>query len=196
MSFRCSSACRTSSKAFAPVWSEGWPQSREEFEALVDNVLDRLVWYAFRMLGSIDDAEDVVQEVLVRVYADRVKRRNVERVVPYLYRMVANACNERRRRDRNRPAAIELDRLDNVPDEKNGEQTRIAIVDELQWIEQLLSQLPAKQAEVIRLRVIDDLPLSDIARILGCLLPTAKSRLCYGLRKLRQIVPDPKEGNQ
>lgn len=196
MSFECSSDFPTSSHTSEQVWSDGWPQTREEFEALVDNVLDRLVWYAFRMLSSIDDAEDVVQEVLVRVYADRVKRRNVQRVVPYLYRMVANACHEHRRRDRNRPTAIELDRLDNVSDEENGAQAQITAVDELQWIEQLLSRLPAKQAEVIRLRVIDDLPLSDIAQILGCLLPTVKSRLCYGLRKLRQIVPYPKEGNR
>ena len=196
MSFECSSDFPASSHAYEQVWSNGWPQTREEFEALVDNVLDRLVRYAFSMLRSVDDAEDVVQEVLVRVYTDRVKRKNVQRVVPYLYRMVANACLERLRRDRKQPAQIESNRLNDVPDEKNNTRTQIVAIDELEWIEQLLSQLPAKQAEVVRLRVIDDLPLSDIAQILGCMLPTAKSRLCYGLRKLRQIVPAPKEGNR
>ncbi|MCE5199046.1 MAG: RNA polymerase sigma factor [Armatimonadota bacterium] len=191
-----SSGFPTDSQASEETGNCGWPQTLDEFELLVDNVLDRLVWYAFHTLGNADDAEDVVQEVLVRVYADRAKRRNVQRVMPYLYRMVANACRERCRRDRNKPTAIELDRLDNISDEKNGLQTQITIIDELQWIEHLLNQLPAKQAEVIRLRVIDDLPLSDIAQILGCLLPTVKSRLCYGLRKLRQIVSAPKEGNR
>ena len=178
------------------IWSGSWPQTREEFEALLVNVLDRLVRYAFRLLGSVDDAEDVVQDVLVRVYADRVKRRDVQRVVPYLYRMVANACAERRRRERNRPAAIESVRLEEIPHEQNDVQTQITDVDGLRWIEQLLIQLPPKQAEVVRLRVIDDLTLADIAIILRCSLPTAKSRLCYGLRKLRQIVPAAKEDDR
>ena len=196
MTFECSSNFPAGSQASEKIWSSGWPQTREEFEALVDNVLDRLVRYAFRMLRSVDDAEDVVQEVLVRVYADRVKRSNVIRVVPYIYRMVANTCLERRRRDRRRPAQIELIRLEDIPDEGNDAQTQVAAIDELQWIDHLLSQLPPKQAEVIRMRVIDDLSLSDIAQILRCSLPTTKSRLCYGLRKLRQIVPDPKEDNR
>jgi RNA polymerase sigma-70 factor (ECF subfamily) len=196
MSFECSSDFSTERQATEEIWSSGWPQTPREFEALVDNVLDRLVWHAFRMLRSVDDAEDAVQEVLVRVYADRVKRSNVQRVVPYLYRMVANACLERRRRDGNRPAQIDSVRLEDIPDEQNDVRAQVAAVDELQWIEQILSQLPPKQAEVIRLRVIDDLPLTDIAEILGCSLPTAKSRLCYGLRKLRVIVPNREEGNR
>lgn len=193
MSVECSSDLPHEREPAEEIWSSGWPQTPREFEALVDRVLDRLVRYAVRMLGSIDDAEDVVQEVLVRVYADRVKRKNVERVVPYLYRMVSNACLDRRRRERNRPAPIELARLEDIPDEGNEAHTQVEAIDELRWIEHHLSQLPTKQAEVIRLRVLDDLPLIDIAQIVGCSLSTAKSRLCYGLRKLRQVVPDPKE---
>lgn len=193
MLFEHSSSFSIDNQTNGTVFAGRWPQTREEFELLVDNVLDRLVRYAYSMLGSIDDAEDVVQEVLVRVYADRAKRKNVERVVPYLYRMVANACKERRRRERGRPAAVEVDRLNTLSDEDDNTH---AAVDELQWVEHLLNQLPPKQAEVVRLRVIDDMPLADIARILGCLLPTVKSRLCYGLRKLRQIVPDSREGNR
>lgn len=175
------------------IWNGGWPQTREEFEALAASVLDRLVRYAFRLLRSVDDAEDVIQDVLVRVYADRAKRKNVELVVPYLYRMVANACKERQRRDRRRPAAIKSVRLEEIPDEQDDTQAHLDTVSGLRWIEELLSQLPPKQAEVIRLRVIDDLSLSDIALIVHCSLPTAKSRLCYGLRKLRQIVPYAKD---
>jgi len=178
------------------TWNSGWPQTREEFEALVDIVLDRLVWYALRLLGSVDDAEDVIQDVLVRVYADRAKRKNVEQVVPYLYRMVANACKEHQRRDRKRPTAIESVRLEEIPDEQGGAQTHLDVVNGLRWVEELLDQLPPRQADVIRLRVIDDLTLSDIAHILCCSLPTAKSRLYYGLRKLRQIVPHAQEDNR
>lgn len=177
------------------IWSDGWPQNPQEFETLVDNIIDRLVWYAFRKLKNTDDAEDVVQEVLLKVYADRVKRSNVKKVVPYIYRMVANACLEHQRRNYKRPDQIEYVRLEDIPDETRYARQQTAMIEELEWIEKLLSQLPSKQAEVIRLRVIDDLPLVDIADITGCSMFTTKSRLYYGLRKLRQIIPDMEDDN-
>ena len=84
--------------ASAEAWEGPWPQSPEEFARLVEMYLDRLVRYAFRRLGSVEDAEDVVQEVLVRAFADRSKRRRTSGVAPYLYRCVANACTDLARR--------------------------------------------------------------------------------------------------
>lgn len=185
------------SKPDTPIqaWTAGWPQTAREFEALVDHVLDRLVWFAFRRLRDQGEAEDAVQEVLVRAYADRDKRRNVERVVPYLYRMVANACAERCRRPGYKPLSFEELRLDEAPDDPGRAPDQMAAVEHLHWIEDLLSRIPADQAEVIRLRVLDELSLADIAEVVGCSLSTAKSRLCYGLQKLRRIVPNPEVDN-
>ena len=78
----------------ADAWGTGWPQSPAEFETLVDACLDRLVGYAYRRLGNIEDAEDAVQEVLVRAFRDRSKRKRTSAVRPYLFRMVANACTD------------------------------------------------------------------------------------------------------
>ena len=191
-----SSDAATSRPEAAQVWTGGWPQTPREFEVLLDRLLDRLVWYAFRRLRDFGEAEDAVQDVLVRAYAGRIKRKNVVRVVPYLYRMVANACAERYRRSGIRPLSIDSVRLEEAPDERNQASERISAVDELQWIEQLLSRLPGRQADVVRLRVLDELPLADVAEIIGCSLPTTKSRLCYALQKLRRMVPRPEEGKR
>ena len=64
------------------AWNRAWPQTRREFEALVDACLDRLVRYAFSRLGNLQDAEDVVQEVFVRSFADRSKRKKSPRSAP------------------------------------------------------------------------------------------------------------------
>jgi len=188
-----SSDASTSRPEAAQVWTGGWPQTPREFEVLLDRLLDRLVWYAFRRLRDLGEAEDAVQDVLVRAYADRSKRMDVVRVVPYLYRMVANACAERYRRSGTRPLSIDSIDIEDLPDEKNRVSEQIAAVEQLEWIEQLLSRLPARQAEVVRLRVLDELPLAELAEIVGCSLPTAKSRLYYGLQKLRRMVPRPEE---
>jgi RNA polymerase sigma-70 factor (ECF subfamily) len=175
------------------AWDAGWPQSSKEFEGLVDAFADRLMSYAFRRLGNIPDAEDVVQDVFVRAFAERSQRRNVLRVGPYLYRMVDNACTDQLRKHKVSVISFDDIRADEIP---SGQQTPVevaAAADEMRRAEELLRSLPTRQAEVIRLRVFDELRLSQIADVLGCSIDTVSSRLRYGLEKLRKIIRRNKE---
>ena len=71
-----------------PVDAAGrWPQSVAEFEDLVETVQDELVHFAFCRLRSLEDAEDTVQDILVRAYLEREKHRGVTGVRPYLFRL-------------------------------------------------------------------------------------------------------------
>jgi RNA polymerase sigma-70 factor (ECF subfamily) len=170
------------------TWSSGWPQSPREFEALVDAYLDRLVRYAARRLGSIQDAEDVVQEVFVRAYMERVKCQAVVRTGPYLYRMVANACTDFLRKRRSCVASLEdIEPEEPCSNERNPSEAA-ALNEETRRAEELLRLLPEGQAEVVRLRVFGELGLREIAETLGCPVDTVSSRLRYGFKKLRQIV--------
>jgi RNA polymerase sigma-70 factor (ECF subfamily) len=169
---------------------EAWPQSPDDFQALVEAYLDRLVRYAFRRLGSFPDAEDVVQEVLVRAFRDRRKRRKSLAVGPYLYRCVANACTDLLRKRKRRPrfrAEMEIEEASGGA--KDPSEVAMA-VEALRRAEELLDCLPEAQAEAIRLRVFDELRLSTIAEIVGCSVNTVCSRLRYGFRKLRQMVSE------
>jgi len=175
------------------VWASGWPRSIREFETFVDVFLDRLVRFAFHRLGNLEEAEDVVQDVLVKAYADREKLRRVKQVSAYTYRMTANACADHRRRR----TVLSLDDIgaEGIPDQRDEASQQIEAVEELERIEQYLRRLPRRQAEVIALRVLDQLSLADIAEIVGCGLPTVKARLRYGLQKLHRIVPREMEGS-
>ncbi len=70
------------------------PLSPKEIADLVEAYADRLVRYAFRRLGNLQDAEDVVQEVFVRTFSDRSRRTTISEIGPYLYRSVANASTD------------------------------------------------------------------------------------------------------
>ena len=175
------------------VWTGEWPQSLREFEAFVEVFLDRLVRFAFHRLGNLEEAEDVVQDVLVKAYADREKLRRVKQVSAYTYRMTANACADHRRRRK----VLSLDDIgaEGIPDQRDEASQQIEAVEELERIEQYLRRLPRRQAEVIALRVLDQLSLADIAEIVGCGPSTVKARLRYGLQKLHRIVPHEMEGS-
>lgn len=179
------------------AWDGSWPQSPKEFETLVDAFLDGLVRYAFRRLGNIHDAEDVVQGVFVRAFAERSKRKKISRVGPYLYRMVANACTDLLRKCRRSGVSLEEIGAEAIPSGQKNPSEVAAAAEEMRRAEELLRRLPKAQAEVIRLRVLDELRLNEIAEVVGCSVDTVSSRLRYGFKKLRKIVSKEREyGNE
>jgi RNA polymerase sigma-70 factor (ECF subfamily) len=155
-----------------------WPQTVAQFEELVETLQDELVHFAFCRLRNLPDAEDAVQDVLVHAYLDRARHCAITRVRPYLYRMVANRSTDilrqRQRAERRLPC----------PPAPEPEPR----ADRLSEIERLLSQLPRRQADAVRLRVFGGLAFKTIAEAAGVSLPTIKSRFRYGVERLRGIL--------
>jgi RNA polymerase sigma-70 factor, ECF subfamily len=158
--------------------ARAWPQSRTEFEAMVDALQHRLVQFAFCRLQVREDAEDVVQDVLVQAYRDREKHKGVTSADPFLFRMVANRCTDVLRKRR---------RSADIPAEVCATETEDS-ASRLRRMEALLSRLPSRQAEAIRLRIFGELPFEAVAQAAGCSVPTVKSRFRYGIQKLRKAL--------
>jgi RNA polymerase sigma-70 factor (ECF subfamily) len=172
-------------------WTEGWPRTPEGFGRLVEAFQDPLVRYAFRRLRDRHEAEDAVQDVFLRAYRSRESMGSVRNVRAYLYCMTGNACTDRlRRRKRQRALFVPASdcRIESIADDRTGADDDIAAAEALDRVDRLLAVLPRRQAEVIRLRVLDELSLPDIATALHCRLATVKSRLRYGLQKLRRAA--------
>ena len=175
----------TAGRNLSPEWPEYWPESASEYEYLVDCLMEPLVRHAFRRIHSLSDAEDIVQEVLLKAFSLRSRNRGKKGVVAYLYKMTTNACTDHYRRSKmirgkiiRRAGALSL-----IEGTGKHEQEIIA---ELERINLMLSSLPRRQAEIIRLRVVDGLNFTQISRALGVKLPTVKSRFMYGIEKLRR----------
>jgi RNA polymerase sigma-70 factor (ECF subfamily) len=159
----------------APKESErAWPQTILEFEELVQAVQHELVGYAYCRLQNREDAEDVVQDALVRIYSDRARHGRATYVIPYLYRSVANGCVDVLRKRKRTEELVD----------SGVEPARDHSAD----VNALLAGLPERQAEVIRLRIFADLPFDAIANVVGRSLPTVKSRFRYGIEKLRKTL--------
>lgn len=174
-------------------WDGAWPQTRQDFRALVDAFQDRLVWFAFRKLGRRGDAEEVVQEVFLKAYRQRDERRHVTHVSSYLYRMTSNACTDILRKRSRAALRLNPSKAEGIADPRAQVGDMAAARDELHRIETILNRLPRRQAETVRLRVFDELAFAEIAEVLGCSVGTVKSRFRYGLNKLRAILELEKE---
>jgi RNA polymerase sigma-70 factor (ECF subfamily) len=180
----------------APEGAFEYGRSTKAFEALVEAYQDRLVGYAFRRLGDIHDAEDVVQGVFVRVFRDWAGGGRIRRTGPYLYRVAANACTDLLRKRRHTGAAANVIDAQEMPADRPDAAELAAAADELLRIDALLARLPERQAEVVRLRCLDGLCFAEIAEVVGCRLATAKSRFRYGLRKLRWFLTGQSEAQR
>lgn len=173
---------------------EIFPQTFAEFSEFVGKYQNQLVRHAFYRTGNREEAEDIVQEVLIRMYSDKVIGKKVGKPVSYVFRMVYNASIDRIRKHGRRktdpvdPGTVVL------ADSSNREKEIIA-QEEFARVNQLLASLPEEQAEVLRLRVFDDLSFVDIAEILKVPVTTIKSRFAYGIEKLRKKITHKEEVN-
>ncbi len=165
-----------------------WPHTVEEFEAFVGKYQHSLVHFAFCRLRNLQDAEDVVQDSLIRLYEDREDRDDMMRVEPYLYRMVSNRCIDLLRKRKRTELSLEERGADQVCAASGDDIDAERAAGQLRRIARLLSKLPFRQAEVIRLRVFGDLSFDSIAEAVGSSLPTVKSRFRYGVQKLQRVL--------
>ncbi|MDE5637175.1 MAG: sigma-70 family RNA polymerase sigma factor [Alistipes sp.] len=145
---------------------------------LVVESRDALYRFALFRLGSRDEAEDAVQDVCLKLVSG-VDLASVGNVRSYLMRCVSNACVDRLRSRRSDTRPVECAAAAEPADPAEREAGRVG---------RLLAGLPAEQAEVIRLRIDDELDVSVIAEILDIPVTTAKSRFAYGISKLRRLL--------
>jgi len=166
-----------------------WPRNRLEFEAMVDANKDRLVRHAYRRLGTFQEAEEVVQDVFTRLFAGLNEPHRVTHVSAYLFRMTSNACTDVLRR--RRYAAVPLDdaTAGSLADRRPTPTEHLAALEAWRQAETLIARLPRRQAEIVRLRVFDELRFAEIAEVVGSSLGTVKSRFRHGLERLRRLLP-------
>lgn len=163
-----------------------------KLENILSEYLDKLVHHAFYRLGNIQDAEDVVQDIIVKLYTEKEKK-NILNFTSYLFKTVSNACIDRLRRNINKKfsgidSSIEAKRIA-IPDHSE----KMIQDAEFLRINKLLSEIPEEQSEVIRLRMIDELRFVEIADILEIPVTTVKSRFKYGVEKLKFYYENVKE---
>ena len=144
------------------------------FEALVQRYESRLLAFCRHMLGSREDAEDVLQEVFAAAYNAMLGDERAINVRPWLYRIARNRCLNHLRR----PVPVGQDSMDIF--ERDGGATTSDTVHKREEFRQIVADvqdLPETQRTALLLREIDALSYDQIAEAMETTIPSVKSLL-------------------
>lgn len=149
-----------------------------DYENFVRAQLPRLLRYAAMLTGEREQAADLVQDVLVKVYRRWSRISDADHPDRYVLRMVTNGYLSWRHRSARLVVAGE------VPDQvRPGDFASDHALREDMW--QRLARLPRRQRAVVVLRYYEQLPDSEIADLLGCAKATVRAHAHKALTTLR-----------
>ncbi|HZU39097.1 MAG TPA: RNA polymerase sigma factor [Gemmataceae bacterium] len=155
----------------------------EAFEALIREMERPLLYYVAKLLHDDERALDVLQETWLRVFRSIHRLEDPRRLRPWLYRIAHGLVVDRIRQAVSQAHAEQARAL---PLDAAAEETFTA--EDAAAIHRALETLDTKHREVLILHFLEDMPLADIAGVIGCPVGTIKSRVFYAKQALKEIL--------
>ena len=170
------------------------------FELLLRKYRTPLVNFLYRMVRDQGTAEDLAQEVFLRVYRARLEYAPSAKFTTWMFRIATNLALNSLRDGRHRQQEISMDQqIDNgdevaspweVADRRPGVEHELIQRDRAAFIRRAIAQLPEKQRAAVLLHKYQELDYDEIARILECSESALKSLLFRAYESLRvQLAP-------
>jgi RNA polymerase sigma-70 factor (ECF subfamily) len=133
------------------------------------------------------DAEEAVQEALIRAWLRRDACRSPEAPLPWMLEITRNEARRLLGRQARRASRELIDAITPAPDSEEGQLADAAV---RVTLEQALGSLAEADRRVLRLRYADDLTQGEVARRLGVPEGTVKVRLHRARRRLRRLLAE------
>lgn len=180
-----------SDEALFAAWRDG---DEAAFERLFRRYQAPLARHLSRMLDDPAAAEDLTIETFLRLHEHRARFRAGRPLRPFVWTIARNLARNRLRAERLR-GWLSLRDEDPAAAPPRAGATRASDAELRERVAAAFGTLPRAQRETCSLRLLGELTLEEIAQVTGVSLGTVKSRLFYGLRRLRTELAelDPKK---
>jgi len=158
------------------------------FEELLRRYKRAIFAYAMASTGSRPDAEEVTQDVFVKVYRAAHRFNSRYRFTTWLYTIAANTCKNKLR-SRGRRKNLSLDREDAPVIPVSHEASPLDAYRknlEIGQVRNAINELPPRYREVLFLRYVEGLSYKQIAEVLGLSLGNVEARIFRGKDKIRR----------
>lgn len=159
----------------------------EAFNLLIRTYQQKIYWHVRRMVIDHDDADDVVQEVFIKVWKNLAGFRSDSQLFTWIYRIATNESltflNKKKQRN-NVPLDDTLPEMSaklSQSDQFSGDRIQLRL-------QQALVTLPEKQRLVFNMKYFDDLKYDEISAILGTSVGALKASYHLAVKKIEQFI--------
>jgi RNA polymerase sigma factor (sigma-70 family) len=160
---------------------------RAELLALTGELRGELHRYCARLMGSVIDGEDVVQDTLARALVALDEAKETAQLRPWLFRIAHNRALDLLR-GRAIRKAVPIEVASDVPDEANPDPMEVLMRQEaVETAVSRFAELPLLQRSVVILKDVLDESLKDIAELLDLTVDAVKAHLARGRARLREL---------
>jgi RNA polymerase sigma-70 factor, ECF subfamily len=164
------------------------------FERLIELHGRRTYRMLVRIVGNPSDAEDVLQETLLKAWKALPRFRGDAQFATWLYRIAVNEANRRLAREARRRSLPFEDTLAEVPDLDPGPDAHAESAELQELVGRCIDGLPAQYREAVVLRDIEGLSNEEAAEVLGLTVRNFKSRLHRGRMGIRHMLEHEQTG--
>jgi RNA polymerase sigma-70 factor (ECF subfamily) len=164
------------------------PVTKEKaFTYLIKKYQEKLYWHLRRMVVDHDDANDVLQNVMIRVWNGLENFREDSQLYTWLYRVATNECltflEQQKKRSSVSLSDVESGLENKIKADQNFDGNK------LEWKLQLgIQQLPEKQRIVFQLRYYDEMPYEEMSRVLETSEGALKASYHHAVKKIEEYI--------
>ncbi|MBC9877304.1 RNA polymerase sigma factor [Bradyrhizobium sp. INPA01-394B] len=155
------------------------------FRMLVERHIDRAYAIALRIVGNAADAEDVVQDTMLKIWSHRGRwQHGRAKFSTWLYRVISNRCIDLRRKPRN-------ENVETVPEVADGQPDAVEIIERNElhgMLELAMQRLPEQQRIAVIFSYHENMSNGEIAQVMDTTVAAVESLLKRGRQQLRQLL--------
>lgn len=157
-----------------------------DFDKIYNEYRLRLCLYAYRLVNSIDDAQDIVQTVFLNIYEKDKTLAHISSFKPYVYRAVHNACLNFIKKEKLN-VAHDIETHPEIYISEDEDYLLKRIEDELLWeLLQAVEALPSRSKIIFKMSYVQKLSEKEIAKNLKISVNTVKSQKQRAKKLLRE----------
>lgn len=156
----------------------------KQFKIDVIPLRDKLLNYARKLTDDPSDAEDTVQEVMLKLWNQRQKLEEYQSIEAVAMTMTHHLCMDLWRK--HKPDALSLEQVQ-APSTSATPERLLENKDEYQLMRSIIDSLPSLQRTIIRMKDIEEYETEEIAEITGCNAEAIRSNLSRARKKVREL---------
>lgn len=159
---------------------------QQKFGQIYDQYIEKIYRFVYVKVDSKESAEDITSKVFMRGW-ESFKSAEIKNPGAFLYRIARNAVVDHYR-ERGRAVVIPADLSPEMPDLKQNIENMAVLSADVENIKKVIQKLDKEHQDIILLHYLEDMPLAEIAELMGRPAGTIRVMLHRGLKELRELL--------